>query len=424
MSPEQSLTAVERENAALRQRVAELEGTQAKLAALSSTIPAFVAFFNKYGIIVEAFPSLLFPAETIKKLLGTSMRDVLKDGEAERCVALVREALATQTTRTIEYPVTFDQRDVWCEAICKPLTDDTVLWVARDVTAQRQLARAQAELRDFQALVESAPDGVYLASNEGALFYANAAFRTMTGHGDGALGKTLRELYAEEQDRLADIMRQCFDRASWQGTLSLARSDGSTIPCQVSMVALVGEAGRPPALAAIARDLTPLYDAERERLDLQEQVIQAQQAALRELSTPLVPLAQGVVAVPLIGTLDRSRAQQAMEKLLNGIVQHQFHTAIVDVTGVKDVDAESADALLRIARAARLLGAQLMLTGINPNTAQMLVELGVDLAGITTRSTLQSCIADALAPRSGPPATPAPDATTSPARPARLRPPP
>ncbi|WP_437952297.1 STAS domain-containing protein [Sorangium sp. So ce296] len=108
--------------------------------------------------------------------------------------------------------------------------------------------------------------------------------------------------------------------------------------------------------------------------------------------------------------------EQAMEKLLDGIVQHQFHTAIVDVTGVRNVDAESADALLRIARAARLLGAQLMLTGINPDTAQTLVELGVDLTGITTRSTLQSGIAHALARTGTRPATPASAAPTSAAR--------
>ncbi|HTN82428.1 MAG TPA: STAS domain-containing protein [Sorangium sp.] len=231
--------------------------------------------------------------------------------------------------------------------------------------------------------------------------------------------KSLFDLYrAEEHDQLAAIVQRCFESGSWQGTLTLAQRDGRTLPCQVSMVALAAEAGRPLALATIARDLTPLYDAERERLALQEQVIQAQQDALRELSTPLVPLAEGIVAMPLIGTLDRPRAQQAMEKLLDGIVQHQFHTAILDVTGVRDVDAESADALLRIARAARLLGAQLVLTGIGPDTAQTLVDLGLDLSGITTRSTLQAGIAHALAPRAR---TPRPLQNAAPASPAARR---
>ncbi|WP_437811530.1 PAS domain S-box protein [Sorangium sp. So ce1078] len=414
------MTDIERENATLRQRVAELEKAQAKLEALCSVSTAFIAFFDRNGVVQEMFPTLVIPAEMARNARGRHLTSVVREDYIERCAEVIRESLAKQTILNIEYPVTFRDRHMWIQAACKPFTDDTVLWVGRDVTAQRQLASAQAELRDFQALADSAPDGVCLASQEGAVFYANQAFRAMTGHGGGTVEQRLFDLYAEEQEQISGIVQRCFEHGSWQGTLRLAQHDGGTIPCQVSMVLLAGQAGRPPALATIARDLTPLYEAERERLALQEQVIQAQQAALRELSTPLVPLAEGVVAMPLIGSLDMTRAQQAMEKLLDGIVQHQFHTAILDVTGVKNVDAESADALLRIARAARLLGAHLVLTGIGSDTAQTLVDLGVDLAGITTHSTLQSGIAHALAPRAR---RPRGHANGAPAPPARLRPP-
>ncbi|XXY16557.1 PAS domain-containing protein [Sorangium sp. So ce216] len=415
MSDEQSSKAIERENAALRQRVAELEGAEAKLEALCSVSRAFIALIDRDGIVRETFTTLLSRSGRVESGPGAiPMAAAVREDYVEPCIGTIRESLATRTIASLDYPIRFGQDEVWCQASCKPFTDDTVLWVAHDITAQRRLAYAQAELREFQALVNSAPDGVCIASKEGTLFHANQAFRDMTGHGDGALGKSLFDLYrAEEHDQLAGIVQQCFESGSWQGTLSLVQHDGRPLPCQVSMVALAAEAGRPPALATIARDLTPIYDAEHERLALQQQVIQAQQDALRELSTPLVPLAEGVVAMPLIGALDRSRAQQAMEKLLDGIVQHQFHTAILDVTGVKDVDAESADALLRIARAARLLGAQLVLTGIGPDTAQTLVDLDVDLSGITTRSTLQSGIAHALASRSAGPAAAAPAARGS-----------
>ncbi|XXY54580.1 PAS domain-containing protein [Sorangium sp. So ce269] len=413
------MTATERENEALRRRVAELERAETRLEAICSLMPAFIAFFDRDGVCLELFTTLLTPPEVARHGAGATMTSVIGK-DAERCVDAIRKALAERRPTEAEYSIAWPQGEQLYHALCRPLEDDTVIWVARDITAQRQLALAQGELRNFQALVDSAPDGVCIASKEGAVFHANQAFRDMTGHGDDALGKSLFDLYAEEQDRLSDIMQQCFESGSWQGTLSLVQHDGRTLPCQVSMVALAAEAGRPPALATIARDLTPIYDAEHERLALQQQVIQAQQDALRELSTPLVPLAEGVVAMPLIGTLDRSRAQQAMEKLLDGIVQHQFHTAILDVTGVKDVDAESADALLRIARAARLLGAQLVLTGIGPGTAQTLVDLGVDLSGITTRSTLQSGIAHALAPRAR---APGQLQNGSPASPAARRPP-
>ncbi|WP_437287044.1 STAS domain-containing protein [Sorangium sp. So ce406] len=257
MSDEQGSSAIERENAALRRRVAELEAAEAKLEALCSVSRAFIALINRDGVVQETFATLLSRSGRVESgCQAISMAAVVREDYIERCIGTIRESLATRTIASLEYPVRFGQDDVWCQAYCKPFTDDTVLWVAHDITAQRRLAYAQAELRDFQALVNSAPD-----------------------------------------------------------------------------------------------------------------------------------------------------------------VLHQFHTAILDVTGVKDVDAESADALLRIARAARLLGAQLVLTGIGPDTAQTLVDLGVDLTGITTRSTLQSGIAHALAPRSGRRAASVPGAPASATRP-------
>ena len=132
---------------------------------------------------------------------------------------------------------------------------------------------------------------------------------------------------------------------------------------------------------------------------LQQQVIDSQQATLRELSTPLVPIADGVVAMPLVGTIDSQRAQQIIETLLEGISQRQAETAILDITGVKVVDTHVAQALLRAAQAAALLGAQVILTGIQADVAQSLVQLGADLNRIVTRSDLQAGIAYALGSR-------------------------
>jgi rsbT co-antagonist protein RsbR len=125
-------------------------------------------------------------------------------------------------------------------------------------------------------------------------------------------------------------------------------------------------------------------------------VIEAQRAALRELSTPLVPLADGVIAMPLIGTIDSVRAHEVMEKLLDGIISLRARTAILDITGVKVVDTMVADALLKVARAARLFGAHVILTGIGPDVARSLGQIGADLSGIVTLGTLQSGIAHAL----------------------------
>lgn len=133
-----------------------------------------------------------------------------------------------------------------------------------------------------------------------------------------------------------------------------------------------------------------------ERIALQQQVIDSQQAAIRELSTPLIPLAHNVVLMPLIGSIDSSRAQLVMETLLEGVAHYQADTVILDITGVSVVDTQVANAFIQAAQAVRLLGARVILTGIGPAMAQTLVHLGVDLSTLETRGSLQSAVVEAL----------------------------
>jgi anti-anti-sigma regulatory factor len=100
--------------------------------------------------------------------------------------------------------------------------------------------------------------------------------------------------------------------------------------------------------------------------------------------------------MPLIGTIDSARAQMVMESLLEGVALYQAETVILDITGVQVVDTQVADAFIRAAQAVRLLGAGVVMTGIQPQIAQTLVQLGVDLSGIQTHGSLQSGIAHAL----------------------------
>jgi rsbT co-antagonist protein RsbR len=154
-------------------------------------------------------------------------------------------------------------------------------------------------------------------------------------------------------------------------------------------------------IGALITDITERKRLDAERLALREQVIEAQQAALRELSTPLLPLAKGVLAMPLIGTIDSVRASEILETLLRGIGEQRVHTAILDITGVRDIDVQTADALVGAARAARLLGARVILTGVSPAVARTLVTLDANLDDITILATLASGIAYALNSESG-----------------------
>lgn len=127
-----------------------------------------------------------------------------------------------------------------------------------------------------------------------------------------------------------------------------------------------------------------------------ESVIKRQQEELLELSTPVVKLWDGVLALPMIGTLDSQRTQVVMESLLQRIVDTGSEIAIIDITGVPTVDTLVAQHLLKTVTAIRLMGADAIISGVRPQIAQTIVHLGLDLQGIVTKATLADALALAL----------------------------
>jgi rsbT co-antagonist protein RsbR len=145
-----------------------------------------------------------------------------------------------------------------------------------------------------------------------------------------------------------------------------------------------------------------------------EELIARQQQDMLELSTPVVKLWDGVLALPMIGTLDSARTQVVMESLLQRIVETGSDVAILDITGVPMVDTLTAQHLLKTVTAARLMGAECIISGIRPQIAQTIVHLGVDLGGVVTKATLADAFKLALSRigltvgRARQPAAPAP----------------
>src|SRR5690349_8982689 len=131
-------------------------------------------------------------------------------------------------------------------------------------------------------------------------------------------------------------------------------------------------------------------------LKSREEIIHHQQEEMLELSTPVVTLWEGVLALPLIGTLDSQRTQSVMEALLQRIVETESDIAIIDITGVPTVDTLTAQHLLKTIAAARLMGADCIISGIRPQIAQTIIHLGVDLAEVSTKATLADAFALAL----------------------------
>jgi rsbT co-antagonist protein RsbR len=154
------------------------------------------------------------------------------------------------------------------------------------------------------------------------------------------------------------------------------------------------------AMHAFGKELLASFSTAYRQLQLQihDQALQieSQQQTIRELSTPILPLYEGILVLPLVGAIDRFRASQIMERLLTAIAERQADIIILDITGVPVIDTAVANYLLQTARAAQLIGAHVILVGIGPEIAQTMVQLGVDVSSIEVGATLQSGIDLAL----------------------------
>ena len=147
--------------------------------------------------------------------------------------------------------------------------------------------------------------------------------------------------------------------------------------------------------ATLLLDKLGLYTTDA-HLRSREEIIGRQQMEMLELSTPVVELWHGILALPLIGTLDSNRTQIVMQNLLEAIVSKSATIAVIDITGVPTVDTLVAQHLLKTVAAARLMGAECIISGIRPQIAQTIIHLGVDLGGVITKATLADAFQLAL----------------------------
>lgn len=145
------------------------------------------------------------------------------------------------------------------------------------------------------------------------------------------------------------------------------------------------------------RDVTERIEFEAEQARLQEAVLEAQINALKEVSTPLIPISDSTILMPIIGSVNRGRADQIIQTMMAGLEQYKAKTVILDITGARSVERDAARIFVMAAKHSRLLGAQMMITGISPEVAQTLVSLQLELPGIRICSTLQEGIRQVVA---------------------------
>lgn len=140
------------------------------------------------------------------------------------------------------------------------------------------------------------------------------------------------------------------------------------------------------------RDALERHEVTNRELEAKLQTIELQQAAIRDLSTPIIEVWSGVLCLPVVGIVDSQRSAEMTETLLETIVAKQSRLAIVDITGIDVMDTKTADHFIKMAKAVRLLGADCIISGINPAIAQTLTHIGVDLTGVRTLRSLRDAL--------------------------------
>jgi rsbT co-antagonist protein RsbR len=264
--------------------------------------------------------------------------------------------------------------------------------------ANRDLEVSEQQFRDLATYL---PIGVYRSNAQGACTYVNPSWMAICGFtyeeamGDG----WTQALHPDDRDRVFAEWTQAADEGrEFASEYRFLRPDKRVVWISVTARAFHDASGELVGHFGTVLDITQRKQSEQLTLEniRQQELIRAQESMLLELSTPIIPINDEIVVMPLIGLMDSRRAQQVMEILLAGISGRGARIAILDVTGVSTVDARVVSALLQAAQAVQLLGAETVICGIRPEMAQAIVASGLELGRIVTCGTLQTAIAYAM----------------------------
>ena len=255
--------------------------------------------------------------------------------------------------------------------------------------------RQELELKRLANLIESSADFISLATPEGQGLYINVAGLEMIGYTQEEFDAGMN--IAEVQPNLSpEVFQIAATEGMWKGEGTLIHKNGQEIAISQTITSHKDNAGNIQGFSTIIRDITEVKQNEAERERLQQEIIDAQQRAIAELSTPVIPIMDRVIVMPMVGSIDSMRARDITRALLAGIGHHRAKVVILDVTGVSLMDTGIVNHLNKTIQAARLKGAQTIVTGISDAVAESIVDLGIDWSAITTLSDLQTGLLVAL----------------------------
>jgi rsbT co-antagonist protein RsbR len=304
-------------------------------------------------------------------------------------------------------------------ATAAPAGAPQVLCCLRDVTAEvaaesaraERLAAAELAERHRDYLVQMTPGLVWFGpvspdlSSYRAIYISEYLFR-VTGYTPTQWLETpgfwRSIIHPADRERILQEAPAAMKEGRPIGPYRIHASDGRILWIQSQLAIERDAAGVPIRMYGLTLDMTSFQRAQEERMALQQELADQAQRLL-ELSTPLIPVSEDVLVMPVIGTLDPARARYALETLLNGVTALRVRYVLVDLTGVSIVDAASASALLKMISAVRFLGSRVILTGMRAEIARAIIELQSELTEVMTRPSLRDAIAEFVTSRLVPP---------------------
>jgi PAS domain S-box-containing protein len=252
--------------------------------------------------------------------------------------------------------------------------------------------RKKAEER-FRSIIEAVPNALLMVDREGRITMTNAQAEKLFGYRrEELVGQRIEMLVPPRIQPIHPDMRAGFFRDPKTRPMGAGRDlfgltkDGREVPVEIGLNPIETDEGR-FVLASII-DIT-----ERKRA---EDLVRKQRDEILELSTPVMQVWDKVLALPIIGTLDSNRAQRLTENLLQKIADEEASIVILDISGVPSVDSQVAQHLIKTIDGARLMGAESIISGVRPETAQAMVHLGINIGGIRSRATLRDALQLAL----------------------------